>query len=186
LKYISGIEAGLSVVDRLSILLGRAAMVLVIALTAVMVYEVVSRRIFDAPTLWAFDLSYMINGTIYLGAAGLTLLRNEHVRIDFLSTKMPLRLQHAANLAIYALLFLPALTLIGKAAIADALYAFQTDQLDRVSPWAPLIWPYFAAISAGLSCLFLQSLAQAIRHAIAAIVPGAPVGNPLRSDQTGA
>jgi TRAP-type mannitol/chloroaromatic compound transport system permease small subunit len=54
-----------------------------------MLYEVVSRRIFDAPTLWTFDLSYMINGTIYLGAAGHALPRNEHIRIVFLSASCP-------------------------------------------------------------------------------------------------
>jgi TRAP-type mannitol/chloroaromatic compound transport system permease small subunit len=55
----------------------------------VMLYEVVSRRIFDAPTLWTFDLSYMINGTIYLGAAEHALPRNEHIRIVFLSASCP-------------------------------------------------------------------------------------------------
>lgn len=155
-------------------------MALLIALVGAMLYEVVARRAFNAPTLWAFDLSYMINGTIYLGAAGFTLLRNEHIRIDFLSTRMPVRVQHGVNLAFYALLFLPAMWLVCSSAVADALYAYETNQVERVSPWAPIIWPYYTAIAAGLCCLFAQSAAQAVRHALIACRPDAAVGNPLR------
>lgn len=61
--------------------------------------------------------------------------------------------------------------LICDAAIGDAYEAFVTGQVERVSPWAPIIWPYYTAISIGLSVLFLQSCVQAIRHLIGIIHP---------------
>ena len=61
--------------------------------------------------------------------------------------------------------------IICESAIGDTYEAFVTGQVERVSPWAPIIWPYFAAISLGLSVLFLQSLVQAIRHLIGIIHP---------------
>ena len=171
MKMYSRLNTLLALVDRLSKVLANITMALVVALVGAMLFEVVSRRIFDSPTLWAFDLSYMINGTIFLGAAGFTLLQNQHVRIDFFSARLPLRMQHIVNFIFYTALFLPVMFIICDAAIGDAYEAFITGQVERVSPWAPIIWPYYTAISIGLSVLFLQSSAQAIRHLIGIFHP---------------
>ena len=58
-------------------------MVMTAILIVVMSYEMVVRRGFDSPTLWAFDISYMLSGVIFVAAVPYALLRNEHVRIDF-------------------------------------------------------------------------------------------------------
>ena len=113
----------------------------------------------------------MINGTIYLSAAGFALLQNEHIRIDFISAKLPLRLQHAVNFIFYVFLFLPTMFIICQAAIGDAYEALTTGQVERVSPWAPVIWPYYTAVCVGLCVLFLQSAIQAIRHLIGIAQP---------------
>ena len=47
-------------------------------------YEVVVRYAFRAPTPWAFDLSYMLYGTLFMMAGAYTLSRDGHVRGDFL------------------------------------------------------------------------------------------------------
>lgn len=47
-------------------------------------YEVVARYLFRAPTPWAFDLSYMLYGTIFMMAGAYTLSRDGHVRGDFI------------------------------------------------------------------------------------------------------
>ena len=160
------LNAFLAFADRLSKILVSIVMSLLVVLVMAMLYEVVSRRVFNAPTLWAFDVSYMVNGTIFLGAAGYTLLRNEHIRIDFFSEKLPVSVQHAINLVIYVCLFLPAMAIICQSAISDAYLAFVTGEVERVSPWAPVIWPYYSAVALGLSVLFLQSIAQTIRHVL--------------------
>jgi TRAP-type mannitol/chloroaromatic compound transport system permease small subunit len=161
----------MGLVDKLSIFLGRVAMGLVVVLVGAMLFEVVSRRVFDSPTIWAFDFSYMINGTVYLGAAGYALLQNEHIRIDFFSARLSLRAQHSVNFVFYVFLFLPTMFIICQAAIGDAYEALVTGQVERVSPWAPVIWPYYTAISVGLCVLFLQSTVQTIRHLIGIAQP---------------
>ena len=56
-------------VDRLSRICGYAMMVVFLILVCDMMYEVVSRRIFNAPTLWAYDVAYMSNAAIFMVAA---------------------------------------------------------------------------------------------------------------------
>jgi TRAP-type mannitol/chloroaromatic compound transport system permease small subunit len=156
----------LFVIDGISKVLAYITMVMVGLLILVMSYEMVVRRILNAPTLWAFDVSYMLSGMIFVMATGFTLLRNEHIRIDFLSTKMPLPAQHAANIAFYVTLFVPALYILSVAATRDTLDAFMTSRVERVSPWSPVIWPYYLGLTVGLWALLLQSVAEVIRHAI--------------------
>lgn len=168
----------LTAIDALSKLLGAITMVLTAILIVVMSYEMVVRRGFDSPTLWAFDISYMLSGVIFVAAAPYALLYNEHVRIDFLSTRLPLRAQHGANLLFYAALFLPAIYILSTTAVENAWRAFVTGEVERVSPWAPLIWPYYSALAVGLVALVLQTIAEMIRHAMQVIKPTAPVGSP--------
>ena len=83
----------LRVIDRINDILGAFAMVFLVVMIGDMLYEVVSRRVFGAPTLWAYDISYMLNGVGFMFAAGYTLRRNGHIRIDFLSTRLKLKNQ---------------------------------------------------------------------------------------------
>ncbi len=73
----------LKYINLVSIWLGQAAMLLTCLLVCSMLYEVAARYIFHAPTLWAFDLSYMLNGSIFLLAGAYSLHHEAHVRIDF-------------------------------------------------------------------------------------------------------
>ena len=153
----------LAFIDRISFIFGMIAVVLFVGLVIDMVYEVVSRRVFAAPTLWAFDIAYMSNGAIFLLAAGFTLLSNEHIRIDFLSTRMPRKYQDAANVFAYLLLFW-FLWYACEGAIVEFIAAYQTGELEPTSPWAPVIWPFYLAIMLGVCVFFLQAIAQCVKH----------------------
>ena len=164
-------------VDRLSRFCGYAMMVVFIILVSDMMYEVVSRRVFNAPTLWAYDVAYMSNAAIFMVAAGYALLNNEHIRIDFLSTRMPARTQDWANAVVYSFLLLPALWLAGSEAVASAWIAFVPDELEPSSPWKPVIWPYYTALALGLVVFALQAIVQCVRHVLAALGRGpTPLG----------
>jgi TRAP-type mannitol/chloroaromatic compound transport system permease small subunit len=162
----------LYVIDGISKILAYITMLLTGVLILVMSYEMVVRRFFNAPTLWAFDISYMLSGLIFVCAMAYTLQRNEHVRIDFLSSRMPLRVQHAVNLILYATLLLPALYILCVAGVDETWTAFSTGQVERVSPWSPRVWPYYLGITVGLCALFLQVIAEMIRHAMKMMSPG--------------
>lgn len=171
LNRIRWLARPLSVIDGLTRVLGAVTMVMTAALVAVMSYEMVVRRGFNAPTLWAFDISYMLSGLIFVMAVPYALLHNEHVRIDFLSSRMPDRLQHAVNLLLYAGLFLPCIYMIATTAVDAAVKAYVTGEVERVSPWSPVIWPYYTGLATGLCALVLQAVAQMIRHTAELVAP---------------
>ncbi len=164
----------LRLIDRLSLALAAIAMAEVVILILAMCWEVVSRYGFNQPTVWSVDISLMLNGTMFLLAAGYTLLRNAHVRIDVLSTRLPLRAQHAINAVVLLLAVIPCLGWISWVAVGKAVTAYARNEKELSSAWGPIVWPLYAGIALGLVGLTLQSVAQCIRHLLCLGDPARP------------
>jgi TRAP-type mannitol/chloroaromatic compound transport system permease small subunit len=166
----------LPALDRVGSIFGHIAMAMIVFLIVAMLYEVVARKLFNAPTIWAITVSYMFNGTLFLIGAAFTLRVNQHVRIDFLATRLPLRLQHAVNALFYVGLFMPALGVAAWYSSQKAWDAYVDGELEAMSAWEPLIWPFLAGIALGLTSFLLQVLLETVRHVIGifdpSLVPG--------------
>jgi TRAP-type mannitol/chloroaromatic compound transport system permease small subunit len=98
---------------------------------------------------------------------------NAHVRIDFLSTLMPARVQHFVNLAFYVCLFLPLIWYVGSSQGQKAWRAWIKGELEGMSAWEPVVWPFYTGITVGIFGLGTQVVAEAIRHAIGLADPAA-------------
>ncbi|MFN3882943.1 MAG: TRAP transporter small permease subunit [Nitrincola lacisaponensis] len=147
----------------LSISLGWIARPVLIALVISMLYEVFVRFFLNAPTKWAFDISYMLNGSIFILGAGYALYHNDHVKIDFLSTKIPPKIKCYIDIVLYGLMLSPVIAGLSWVAIQRAIRAFERGEVEAVSPWAPLMWPFYSIIAIGLLVLFIQCLAVVAR-----------------------
>lgn len=139
-----------------------AAMALLLVLA--MIFEVFSRYVLNAPTLWAFDISYMLNGAMFILGCAYALKIDAHVRIDFLASRLKPAVQRWINGLFYLLLFAPILGALTWTAGKRTWHAFATGEVEHVSPWAPLIWPFYSALAIGLAALTLQVLVDAYRY----------------------
>jgi TRAP-type mannitol/chloroaromatic compound transport system permease small subunit len=79
--------------DRLAVFIGRVTMMLIVLLTAVMLYEVLLRYVFEAPTLWANELSLWLAGFVFLCAGLYAMQQRSHIRIFLLYDICPRWLQ---------------------------------------------------------------------------------------------
>lgn len=171
----ASLERVLGLVDRLSLAAAWLAMALVAAMVATVLYEVVARHFFNAPTIWSYDISYMLKGSLFMLAAAETLKRNGHVRIDFLMEAMPRRFRHGLQAVLYLALLAPVLSLGTYFAVTRTLRSFDRGTLENASAWEPLVWPFQAGLSLGLSLLLLQAVAEAVRHLVGAVRPDDPL-----------
>ncbi len=157
--FLSGI------ISRLSLWAGRAAALVVFPLIAAMVYEVISRYLFSRPTVWAFDISYMLMGSIFLLGTSYALLIGQHVNVDFIHDRLPKRAIAAIDLIGYVVL-------AGMSAwITFALFKYMADAYRSgegtgVSAWNPQVWPYRLVYVVGFGLFTLQVLAKAIENAL--------------------
>lgn len=161
-KTVEGLSGFLAILGKLTIFF----------LILSMLYEVIARYAFGAPTLWAFDISYMLNGSIFLLGSAYSLRLDAHVRIDFLSQKFPERVQQLLNGGVYLLVMAPIFFAFTWVAGNKALKAYVSGEVESVSPWAPLVWPFYAVIAIGLLAFALQFVVEALKYILGEKRPG--------------
>ena len=149
--------------DRLSAWVGKAFAWGVMAMTVGVCYEVVARRIAGNPTSWAFDVTYIMYGSLVMMAGAYTLSRNGHVRADFLYRLMRPRAQAGLDLVLYFIFFFPGILAL---IFAGWEYASRAWMRGEVSVWSPARIPIYQfktiIVAAGI-LLFLQGVAQVFR-----------------------
>ena len=71
-------------IDLMSKWVGNIVCWITIPLIFAMVYEVLARKLFNAPTMWAYDMSRFLYGALFMLGAGYALSKGVHIRADFL------------------------------------------------------------------------------------------------------
>lgn len=140
------------------------AVVALVGLVLVVLWEVAARRIFNAPTIWAFDLAGYLQAAGFLLVAGELLRRGEHIKIDVFSKMLPGRMRAVIDLLVMAVLVI-ASGWLAIVAGKQALHAWNTAQVDWVSVWAPKVWPYYTIVTFAMLSLFLGALGRVIQSA---------------------
>jgi TRAP-type mannitol/chloroaromatic compound transport system permease small subunit len=72
----------LKFIDKTSETAGKLVAWLIIPLVLGLMYEVIARYVFNAPTIWAYDITYMIYGAHFMMGAAYLLYVRGYVRID--------------------------------------------------------------------------------------------------------
>ncbi len=132
-------------------------------LTLSMVYEVFARYVFHAPTVWAFDIAYMSNGALFLLGVAYVLREDAHIRIDVLRNRLPARFNGLVTGIVYLLVLAPFFGMLSSVALRHTWRAWVRHEVETVSPWAPLMWPFYLLIAIGLVTLTLQLIAQGLQ-----------------------
>jgi TRAP-type C4-dicarboxylate transport system permease small subunit len=114
--------------DRLAVFIGRVTMMLIVCLTCVMLYEVILRYVFEAPTLWANELSLWLAGFVFLCAGLYAMQQRSHIRIFLLYDMLPRGLQRVCDIISTGLIVLFAFFLIygGYGEAFDKFYRWET------------------------------------------------------------
>jgi len=150
-------------IDRLSMTVGHAFAWSIVILTLGTSYEVFVRYVLRDPTSWAFDLSYILYGGLFLMSGAYALSRNAHVRGDVFFRLWPARVQAGVELVLYFIFFFPGVTALVIAGYGYASDSFGYQEVSVNSPAGVPIWHLKALIPLAGILLWLQGLAQVIR-----------------------
>src|SRR3546814_1916279 len=74
----------ITLADSVSAWFGKAIAWLILVMTFAMSYEVIVRYLFNAPTAWSLDVSFIMYGALFMMGGAYTLSRGGHVRGDFI------------------------------------------------------------------------------------------------------
>lgn len=152
---------------------GAAGAVLVVPLVVATCWEVFSRYVMGAPTIWAFELGYMLMGMHFLLGGAIALKRQSHVRIDLIYARLSPRQRGSIDLVLYVGLVLPAIVMFCIRFWDYTHAAWLSGEQSGMSAWNPPIWPFRAVILFSFALLGLQVVAECLK-AVEAIRDRAP------------
>lgn len=151
-----------TVIDTLNRLVGYLLGIITLLLCALVVYEVVARYVFNAPTIWSMEINQFLFCTMTLLGAGFCLLRDEHVRVDLLYLKYSVRTRAIVEMCTFPLALILCVVLIyfGSGEFWYALVQHKTSGSAADFP----MWPIWFMIPAGGVLLALQIIARYLRN----------------------
>ena len=156
-----------NVIDRFTDRTGSWIAWLNVPLVLIVSYEVIMRYLFNAPTIWVFDATYMLYGTIFMLGAAYALHKGAHIRTDFFYDKWTVRTKGMVDSISYILFFFPSLIMLLAASGNEAWYSFTIHETSEQTPWRPILWPYKSIVP--LTCIFLiiQGISETIKSVYA-------------------
>ncbi len=150
----------IAMVDLLSKSVGHAFAWCIMILTLGTSYEVFVRYVLNDPTSWAYDMSYMLYGALFLMAGPYTLSRNGHVRGDVFYRLWKPRTQARLEFVLYFIFYFPGVLALAYAGYGYASDAIRVGEVSTNSPIGVPIWPLKTLIPIAGVLLTLQGLAE--------------------------
>ena len=156
-------------IDRFSDAVGLAVAWLNVPLVLAVAYEVIARYFFNAPTIWAYDVTYMLYAAIFMLGAAYALHKGAHIRTDFFFESWSTRTKGLIDSIAYIGLFFPSLIVFLFVSADDAWYAFVLGETSEQTPWRPLLWPFKTIIPLTCLLLIIQGVSEVIKSLHAAL-----------------
>jgi TRAP-type mannitol/chloroaromatic compound transport system permease small subunit len=157
------IQSLLHGIDQLSKSVGHAFAWCIVILTLGTSYEVFVRYVLNDPTSWAFDMSYILYGALFLMSGAYALSRNAHVRGDIFYRLMPTRVQGRLEFVLYIFFFFPGVIALMYSGWSYAMDSMRIGEVSVNSPIGVPIWQLKLIIPAAGALLALQGVAEMLR-----------------------
>jgi TRAP-type mannitol/chloroaromatic compound transport system permease small subunit len=150
-------------IDRFTDISGTVVAWLNVPMMLCVSYEVIMRYAFDAPTIWVFDVTYMLYGTIFMLGAAYALLKGAHIRTDFFFERWTTRTRGIIDSTAYLVFFFPSIFVFLLITWGEGWYAFQIGETSEQTPWRPLLWPFKMVIPLACLLLLIQGVSETIK-----------------------
>ena len=151
------------IIERITGHFGLLAAWLVAPLVLATCYEVFSRYVLNAPTLWAYEVGYMATGTNFLLGVAYTLRERGHIRIDVLYDKFSRRTKAMVDAIGILFFLLPTAFWLSLKLWIYAYEAWVIGETTGESGWNPVVWPFRMIFFLSFVLLSLQSVAELIK-----------------------
>ena len=157
----------LQFIDRVNERIGIVSSYLIIAVTLALVFEVVMRYLFNAPTIWAHEMTQFLYGAHFILAGAYCLLQKSHVSIDVIYAHFNTRTKAIVDMFTSVALFMLCLTLLwfGWRMAFDSIRIMEHSR----SLWNPPVYPIKTLVPLTAVLLLLQGIATFIRNLATAI-----------------
>ena len=147
-------------IDLFSKWVGNIVSWITIPLILGMVYEVFARKLFLAPTIWAYDMSRFFYGALFMLGAGYALSKGVHIRADFIYRNFKIKTQGKIDFWLYLLFYFPGLIVFLYMTIGFVQESIMRGERGMDTTWMPYMWPIKTCLLVGIVFLLIQGISE--------------------------
>ena len=147
-------------IDLFSKWVGNIVCWITIPLIFAMVFEVLARKLFTAPTMWAYDMSRFLYGALFMLGAGYALSKGVHIRADFLYRNFKVKSQGLIDFWLYILFYFPGLLVFLYMTIGFVQESIMRGEKGMDTSWMPYMWPIKSCLLNGIILLLIQGISE--------------------------
>ena len=155
-------------IDKFSKVIGNIVCWITIPLMLGMVYEVLARKLFLAPTIWAYDMSRFFYGALFMLGAGYALSKGVHIRADFLYRNFKTKTQGTIDFWLYLLFYFPGLIVFLYMTTGFVQESIMRNERGMDTTWMPIKWPIKSCLWFGIVFLLIQGVSEILKSYYAA------------------
>ena len=147
-------------IDKFNKTIGNIVCWITIPLILGMVYEVLARKLFLAPTIWAYDMSRFLYGALFMLGAGYALSKGVHIRADFLYRNFKTKNQGKIDFWLYLLFYFPGLIVFLYMTTIFVQESIMRNERGMDTTWMPYMWPIKSCLWFGIIFLLIQGVSE--------------------------
>ena len=150
-------------IDKFSKWIGSVVCWILMPLIFAMTYEVLARKLFLAPTIWAYDISRFLYGALFMLGAGYALSKGVHIRADFLYRNFKIKNQGLIDFWLYLLFYFPGLVVFFYMTFGFVIESIQRGERGMDTTWMPYMWPIKTCLLIGIIFLLIQGFSELLK-----------------------
>ncbi len=150
-------------IDKFSKWIGSIVCWILMPLIFAMTYEVLARKLFLAPTIWAYDISRFLYGALFMLGAGYALSRGVHIRADFLYRNFKIKTQGIVDFWLYLFFYFPGLFFCLYMTTIFVIESIQRGEKGMDTAWMPYLWPIKSCLWIGIVFLLIQGVSELLK-----------------------
>ena len=155
-------------IDKFSKWIGNIVCWILIPLIFAMTYEVFARKLFHAPTIWAYDISRFLYGALFMLGAAYALSKGVHIRADFLYRNFKVKTQGRVDFWLYLLFYFPGLLVFFYMTTGFVQESIMRSERGMDTTWMPYMWPIKSCLWVGIIFLLIQGVSELLKSYYAA------------------
>ena len=149
-------------IERATSSVGIFASFAIVPLVLATCYEVISRYVLDSPTIWAYEVGYILTGSHFLLGMAYTLKKGEHIRIDIFSAAFSQRTRAIIDLVSYSVI-LPLMLWLTYALFGHLATGYLRNEHSGQSAMNLPVWPFRIVFLVAFALFALQILAEVLK-----------------------
>ena len=150
--------------ERVTGSVGILAALAIVPLVVATSYEVFVRYALNAPTIWAYEVGYILTGSHFLLGMAYTLQTGDHIRIDIFSGKFSPRTRAVIDLLGYAVTF-PLMLWLTWSLFEYLQTGYRRGERSGQSALNLPVWPFRVVFLVAFALLALQIAAEILKTA---------------------